>query len=158
MSDLDPFPLEVFWYLLFGGIVQLLAALIVAPIFCAIGYFVLRKSVYHVLRAYLIFNGFLLFWGCLGNYACLRFALDKLYVSADRLVDWIPFIPFGQWILDQSLGPVHGHLIPPATLGELRWIWLAFAVPVWLLSYFSTVYVLHFPVFRIFPFRCEPKT
>jgi hypothetical protein len=138
---MDSFPVELATYIAFGGLLQTLAALLAAPVFLAIGHFFFHRTLRALLRVYLVFNGFLLFWGCLANYAWLSLTLNKLYMSADRLVDWLPFVPFGQWVLNQSLGPIHGHLIAPATLWQLRFIWLAFAVPVWVLTYMSTVYL-----------------
>lgn len=133
---------ESFFYLFFAGFVQTGGALLIAPFFLPIPQRLRSTSFASVLHAYFVFNGFLLLWGCLGHYAFHVTTFGKLYVSADRLVDWYPFIPFGQWVLDQSLGDLHGHLLGSATLWQLRWIWLAFAAPVWLLTYASTIFTL----------------
>ena len=133
---------ESAFYLLAAGFVQLLGALLVAPFFFAVARRLSDTSFSRLLRAYLVFNAFLLFWGCFGHYAFHSITFGRLYVSADRVVDWFPFIPFGQWVLDQSLGQQRGHLIGTATLWQLRLIRLAVAAPVWLLTYASTAFTL----------------
>ena len=143
---------ESVFYLMAAGFVQSLGALLIAPFFFPIARRLNDTSFPRLLRAYLIFNGFLLFWGCFGHYLFYSVTFGRLYVSADRVVDWFPFIPFGQWVLDQSFGQQHGHLIGTATLWQLRLIWLAVAVPVWLLTYASTAFALRlrFPRFPSF--------
>ena len=150
---MESFPIESFFYLYWGGFVQALCALLIAPLFFPIARRLSNSSFSRVLRAYLVFNAFLLFWGCLGHYVFLLLTYGKLYTSVDRVVDWFPFIPFGQWVLDQGFGrESHGHLIGTATLWQLRLIWLAVAAPVWLLTYASTAFALglrlpRFPTF-----------
>ena len=146
--------MESFWtesayYLLFGGLVQSLGALLIGPFFFAIVLHFRDTSFASLLRGFLVFNAFLLFWGCFGSYVFLSISYGRLYVSADRFVDWLPFIPFGQWVLDQSLGQQHGHLVGGATLWQLRLIWIAVAAPVWLLTAASTAFALrlHLPRF-----------
>ena len=101
---MDSFFTESYFYLTTAGFVQALGALLIAPFFFPIARRLRGTSFSRLLRAYLIFNGCLLVWGCLGHYAFTAFTFGRLYVSADRLVDWYPFIPFGQWVLDQSFG------------------------------------------------------
>ncbi len=139
---MDSFLTESGFYLLVAGFVQGMGALIIAPFFIPIARRLTNPSFPSVLRAYLVFNAFLLFWGCLGHYTFHSMTFGRLYVSADRMVDWFPFIPFGQWVLDQSLGQQRGHLVGTATLWELRLIWFAVAAPVWLLTYVSTALAL----------------
>lgn len=132
-------------YLVVAGIVQLVCAVLIAPFLCFIALRFSDKPLSRLFRAYVVFNAFLLLWGCLGNNLFLFLTYDKLYISVDRLVDWFPFIPFGQWVLDQNFGgdSPHGHLIGTATLWQLRLMWLAVAAPVWLLAYISTALSLH---------------
>jgi hypothetical protein len=149
---MESFFTESGFYLVAAGFVQSLGALLIAPFFFPVARRLSGASFPTLLRAYLIFNAFLLFWGCFGHYLFHSVTFGRLYVSADRVVDWFPFIPFGQWALDQTLGPQRGHLIGTSTLWQLRLIWLAVAAPVWLLTYASTVFVLRlrFPRFPSF--------
>lgn len=135
---------ESFVYLLIAGSVQCIGALILAVFFFPLGRYYTRRSFTELLRPYLLFNVFLLFWGCLGHFAFHSLTFGKLYYSADRVVDWFPFIPFGQWILNQTLGTERSYLIDGATLGHLRMIWLAIAMPVWLFAYGSTIRTMRF--------------
>ncbi len=149
---MESFFTESYFYLTIAGFVQALGALLIAPFFFPIARRLTDTSFPSVLRAFLTFNGCLLVWGCLGHYAFTAVTFGRLYVSADRLVDWYPFIPFGQWVLDQSFGEQRGQLLGGTSLWHLRLIWLAVAAPVWLFSYASTRFLLrlHFPHFPSF--------
>lgn len=153
MVPVESFMVESGYYLFFVGVLQFVLALLVSPIIVVGARKLLQISYGRVLRAYLVFNVFLLFWGCLGSYIFLRITYGKLYVSADRMWDWLPFAPFGQWVLDQTLGPARGHLIGDATLHQLRLIWFAVAVPVWLLAFVSTALVVRRSFWPFPPFR-----
>lgn len=135
---MESFLTESIFYVIAAGFIQCAGALLVAPFFFPIALRIRNVSFPSILRAYLVFNVFLLLWGCIGHYVFLSITFGKLYVSVDRLVDWYPFIPFGQWVLDQNLGNERGHLVGGATLWQLRFIWLAIAAPVWALTYLST--------------------
>ena len=150
---MESFLVESGYYLLLAGFLQAVLALLIAPVFLLVGRRLFGISYWPLLRTYLIFNGFLLVWGCLGSYIFLRIAYGKLYVSADRMFDWLPFAPFGRWVLDQTLGPLHGHLIGNTTLRQLRLLWLAVAIPVWLLAFVSTALVVRRSFWPFPPFR-----
>lgn len=140
---MDSFLTEARFYLFVVGLLQGILALLLAPFFFPIAKRLKSTGFIPIFRAYLIFNLFLLGWGCLAHYVVHILTFHRLYVSMDRLVDWIPFIPFGQWVLNQFLVPgQHGYLIPPAKLWHLRLIWLAFAATVWTATYYSTMAVL----------------
>ena len=139
-------------YVIYVGFLQAFAGLLVAPFFFPLAARLGYTSFSQVLRAYLIFNCCLLFWGCLGHYVFHSVTYGKLYVSADRLADWLPFIPFGHWVLNQSLGTQRGHLIGEATIWQLRLIWFAVALPVWMLTYATSVYVIRLRVPRFCAF------
>lgn len=136
---MDPFIFESTIYLMVTGFVQFCAAMFAAPLVIPLMVRIRRITYPQAVRVFLAFNLFLLFWGCIGHYAFLSHTYGKMYVSVDRLVDWYPFIPFGQWVLDQGFGgEFRGKLLGTATLWDLRLLWLAFAIPVWLLSWLST--------------------
>ncbi len=136
---MDSFLFETRIYLIWVGFIQFICAVLAAPLFYLVAIRVKKMTFQAFFRAYVFFNGFLLLWGCLGHYAFLSLTYEKSYVSVDRLVDWFPFIPFGQWVLDQGFGgESHGHLIGSATLWQLRLVWFAIALPVWLLAFAST--------------------
>lgn len=143
-QDMEPvsFVKETTFYLLWGGPVQLFWAIIVAPFAYLISSRIWRLPFHNFLSGYVVFNAFLLFWGCFGSYTFMAISFGKLYTSVDRIVDWYAFIPFGQWVLDDGFGgDAHGHLIGNAKLHELQLLWLAVALPVWLLAISSTIWV-----------------
>jgi hypothetical protein len=82
-------------------------------------------------RQTLVFNALLLLFGCLANSLWMLLAYNRWYISADTLVDFIPFIPFGQWVLNVSMGKEHGHLIGGTRLYQLQLLWLLLAGSVW---------------------------
>ena len=136
---MNSFVPEASFYLVFAGMDQFCAAVLAAPLIVPLMVRIRRITYPRALAVYGVFNLVLLIWGCLGNYIFMSLAYEKMYVSVDTFVDWYPFIPFGQWVLDQGFGgDSHGRLLGNATLGELRLLWLALAAPVWLLTWIST--------------------
>ena len=75
----------------------------------------------------------LILWvvGCVGNSLFMVLAYERLYVSADTLVDFIPFIPFGQWVLDHQFGQLEGRLLNGAYLWHLQALWACVSALVW---------------------------
>lgn len=125
---------ESFIYAYFIGVLQLVAVAAVA-LFTVPAIFVRGLRAYlSCLNRLLLFNVFLLAFGVVGNAAWYVTAWDKLYVSMDPLVDFVPFIPAGQWILDAEYGGQHGFLINGATVWSLRVLWAAIASAVWWLT------------------------
>ncbi|MES2924659.1 MAG: hypothetical protein V4819_24110 [Verrucomicrobiota bacterium] len=136
---------ETILYFFWGGFVQFCLSVLVAPFLYLITLRISKKSFHTLFRAYAVFNVCLLLWGCLGSYILMATAYGKLYTSVDRLVDWYAFLPFGQWVLDDGFGGEwHGHLIGGASLWQLRLLWLAVALPIWLLALASTRLALRF--------------
>ena len=128
---------EAHVYLWIAGIAQ--SVVVALPL--AIGFALLgrRPPPLASFKAWVLVNACLLVFGCLGHWVWLSITWHKLYVSADRLVDFFPFIPFGQWALNQNLGEEHGRLLNGTSLWELRLIWSAIALPVWVLSLASVL-------------------
>lgn len=78
-----------------------------------------------------LFNALLLSLGCAANSIWMVTIYERWYTSADTVVDFLPFLPFGQWVLDQEFGGARGRLLGGATLRQLQALWLAVAAPVW---------------------------
>lgn len=147
---------EAILYFFWGGFVQFCVAVLAAPILYLVALRVSRKSFHTLFRAYAVWNVFLLLWGCLGSYVFMSIAYGKLYISVDRLVDWYAFLPFGPWVLDDGFGGEwHGHLIGDTTLWQVRLLWLAVALPIWLLALSSTRLTLR--VLSSLPSRCHSE-
>ena len=134
---------EASCYLLVAGIAQ--CVMVALPL--GIGFALLHRRFprFASFRAWVLVNGCLLALGCLGHWVWLSITWHKLYVSVDRLVDFYPFIPFGQWVLDQGFGNMRGRLLNDTSLWELRLIWAAISIPVWVLSC-ASVFLFRKPV------------
>jgi hypothetical protein len=137
VGEMGSFWIESFFYCCVAGFLQLCAILLFATV--ALPLMVLRnwRTYLRTVGLFCLFNAFLLAWGSIGNYLWLSLTWQKLYFSMDRVVDWFPYIPFGQWVLDQEYGGETGRLLNGATMGQLRFIWAAIATAVWALSGFS---------------------
>jgi hypothetical protein len=130
--DMSDRLLDVLCYLWLMGMIQgtLLIAMIV--VFLPFGFFTKSRRFYtNLVYNSAIFNILFLIFGCVGNSAWMLLTYNRLYVSADTVVDYFPFYPFGQWALDVTFGSFKGHLIGPGTIGSLRIIWFAITCFVW---------------------------
>jgi hypothetical protein len=78
-----------------------------------------------------LFNMVLLFVGCAANSLWMALVYQRWYVSADTVVDFLPFVPFGRWVLDQEFGEFRGRLLGSASLHRLQWAWLALSILTW---------------------------
>lgn len=133
---MDSFWEEAFVYLVVLGLLQGVGVLLFSAICLA---FIPRLGFRRYLArvsSFALFNALLLVWGCLGHYVWLYFTFEKFYVSVDRMVDWFPFFPFGPWVLAEDFAG-SGRLLNGATIGMLRAVWAAVAIPVWLLTALS---------------------
>ena len=140
---------ESLCYFVWAGFIQAFGGLLLIPFFVPFASRLGITSFPRLLWAYVVFNACLLFWGALGHYAFHSLTYGKLYVSADRVADWLPFIPFGPWVISREFAGRHGQLLGDASVGQLFLIWLAIAVPVWALTFYSTRCVLRLRLFAI---------
>src|SRR5262245_11572743 len=96
--------LDVVCYLYLVGLGQGLL-LITAIVLLLPLRFIKSPSLYtNCISCMAVFNLSLLFFGCIGNSLWMLLTYNHLYVSADTVVDYFPFIPFGKWVLDVSFG------------------------------------------------------
>jgi hypothetical protein len=126
---------DAYFYVLFvGGFHALLvgaAVILLIPRLVLGGW----AKYFRALRRFLLLNALLLVFGILGNAVWMTFIYDNRYISQDTVVDFFPFIPFGQWVLDQEWGGKTGSLLNGATLWELRGWWALVAGVVWALTF-----------------------
>lgn len=118
-------------YLLFVGPVHLgiflLIALLLAPLA-----FVRSPARYgSLIERLALFSGLLLFVGALCNVAWMELVYRRFYFSQDTVVDFLPFLPFGQWVLEVEWAGQPGGLLNGAALWHLQALWLLFAVLAW---------------------------
>jgi hypothetical protein len=79
----------------------------------------------------LVFGSVFLVAGCIDNSVFMLVAYERMYVSRDTVVDFFPFIPFGQWVLDSEFAGRRGQLLNGASLRQIQLLWAAIAAPVW---------------------------
>lgn len=129
------FVIDSFLYLVIIGILHtlfvLVSFLVLLPLVPDSGWGMFARR----MRAVAFFNLSLLLWGCVGHYAWHLLTFETLYVSVDRLIDWVPFFPFGRWVIDRSFGVETGRLLNGATILQLQIVWAGVALPVWLLAW-----------------------
>jgi hypothetical protein len=53
----------------------------------------------------------------------------RFYIPRDPLVDWVPFVPSGVWVLDPQAG---GRFVNDGSPALLWCAWAMLAVPVWI--------------------------
>jgi len=78
-----------------------------------------------------LFSVLLLLSGAIVNAAWMGLVYNRLYFSQDTVLDFIPFIPFGQWVLDVKWGDETGALLGGASLWHLQVVWFLFALVAW---------------------------
>jgi hypothetical protein len=118
-------------YLVFGGmataVALLLAVLFVCPV--AVGRGVRWWG--RLTRRLSIFVCVLFLCGLPANVAFTLFMRERFYTDNDPILDWLPWIPSGDWIIDWAC---QGHYLNGASAWTLRLVWLILAVPVWSLT------------------------
>src|SRR5689334_5175170 len=136
-------PVELLMYCMFGGLVQIAAAAAVMPFYLLLGRYLFRRPFTWLIQVYGIFNACLFFWGGVGDLNRFTNTYDKLYHSVDGTVDWYPFIPFGQWVLDSGFGgDASGRLLGNTTLQQLQQIWWVMATCEWVLTFVCTIAII----------------
>lgn len=149
-SDMDTFADDFIFYVLFVGLNQVLIAMAVALIFVPILARATKRGYGNLLGQFALLNIFLLVWGAMGNSLWLYLTNNRLSVADDCPV-WAPFVPFGQWVLDNATGWSGGwQLHGGTTIEQLQWIWAAIAFPVWAISFLS-VYISRAIIARLVP-------
>jgi hypothetical protein len=82
-------------------------------------------------RLWSVFASIFLLVGCIGNSVFMLVTYERMYVSRDTVVDFFPFIPFGQWVLNAEWAGQRGTLLNGASLRQIQLIWAAIAAAVW---------------------------
>lgn len=117
-------------YLIFGGAFHLVTFLLLALLLAPIA-FQSSARYFSIIERIGLFSSFLLLTGAILNEVWMLFVYQRLYYSQDTVVDCFPFIPFGQWVLDQEWGGEKGALLAGAELWHLQALWLVFAAIAW---------------------------
>ena len=73
----------------------------------------------------------LVFASAIGQALWALLAWKKLYESMDPVVTFVPFLPFGQWVLDFEWGGRPGSLLGNATMLQVKALWWSIATLVW---------------------------
>lgn len=117
---------ESVWY---TGCSTAVAALLLGTLFIVASPVAFWSGVWPALDAFrriATFAGILVVCGVPANLLFVLAFRDRYYVTADPIVDWMPWIPSGNWILDVTCG---GHYLGGASVVTLRIAWALLAVP-----------------------------
>lgn len=126
---------EVFLYVVIGGLATILAAgiavLVLVPwvAFRGIRIFAARCLQSWVLLA------FVFVLGIPANALFTALMRYSAYVPRDALVDWLPFVPSGDWVVDFVCG---GYYLPGVSATTLASVWAVLALPTWLFAWRSS--------------------
>jgi hypothetical protein len=123
---------ETLWYL---GASLAVGALLLGVIFVVgspIAFWVGVWPALEVFRRLALFAGLVVLLGVPCNLIFVVALRDRYYVAADPIVDWIPWLPSGNWILDEACG---GHYLAGASVVTLRVAWALLAVPTWISAF-----------------------
>ena len=128
---MSEFTSDLFVTAVFTGVLQLMFALPVAAILCV---FRQRGS---LLRLCALFNLFLFVWSVFGGAVWLSLTEHRLAVLDDAPV-WSAVFPFGRAMLDHAAGGSDGwEFLGGTSMNQLRVLWGATVLPVWLLAALS---------------------
>jgi hypothetical protein len=73
--------------------------------------------------------------GVPANLVFIAYFRYHAYIPGDPVVDWVPFVPSGSWVIDPNF---RGHFINGGSPELLRQAWVVLAVPVWALALWLT--------------------
>ena len=122
---------ETLYYCFFAAFytaaVLLVLLLLVSPAALWVGW----QSFWQFCRASASFAAVLVAAGIPANIVFVAALRNRYYVTADPIVDWLPWAPSGDWVLDIGCG---GHYLRGASAVTLRIAWAALAIPTWLAS------------------------
>ena len=123
---------EAFFHLLFMGPLYLVVFSVLGVIIAAVQG--VRCGIQSAALGFLKTLGsgvILLLVGALGNAIWAIGAWQKLYVSMDPVVTFVPFLPFGKWALACEWDGQTGGLLGNATMLEVQIFWWLTAILVW---------------------------
>jgi hypothetical protein len=129
---------ETLWYLgasiAVGALLLGLAFIVGSPIAFWVGVW----PALHAFRTLALFAGLLVLCGVPSNLLFVMGLRDRYYVAGDPIVDWLPWVPSGDWILDRCCG---GRYLDGASAMTLRLAWALLALPTWVAALVVLRYV-----------------
>ena len=123
---------ETAWYL---GASTAVGALLLGAVFVVGSPFAFWVGIWpalEVFRMLAVFAGILVLCGVPSNLIFVIALRGRYYVAADPIVDWLPWLPSGDWILDTACG---GHYLDGASVATVRTAWAILALPTWVAAF-----------------------
>ncbi len=135
---------EIFLYITVSGVLQILIYILCVFLLFFLKLAIKFENIKRKIAKIGLFNVIFLIFGSFGNVIWMKNIYGFYYKSQDTLVDFFPYIPFGQWVLNQFfIDPnIRGVLIADTTLLKMRGIWFIFAITVWVFSIVVTFYII----------------
>jgi hypothetical protein len=123
---------ETYYYCLFG--VPLTAVLLVVLLVAATPVILVWdvRAYARLARDAAVFALILVTCGIPANAAFVLLCRGRLYVPGDPIVDWLPWVPSGDWTIGRSDG---GHYLPGGRASKLRIYWAVLAIPTWIVAW-----------------------
>lgn len=118
-------------YFMFGGFFHLASFLLLALLLVPIVFVRSFDHYLFLIERIALFSASLLFTGAVLNAVWMLLIYERFYYSQDTVIDCSPFIPFGQWVLDQRFGDEAGALLAGTQLWHLQALWALFALCAW---------------------------
>lgn len=135
LSLWNPLPIRgissLYLYFVVAGAFHLVMFLLLALLLAPVAFVRSPDRYLSLIERAGLFSALLLLSGAILNSAWMMLVYERFYYSQDTVVDWFPFIPFGQWVLDVRWGDETGALLGGAELWHLQGLWLLFAVLAW---------------------------
>jgi hypothetical protein len=123
-------PIEAFGYFVVMGFFHL--AVMIAVLLLAVPLlFVSRRMYFVYTRGFCVFNVLLLVLSSILNGVWSCAIWGNIYFSTDYVIDFTPFWPITQNLIDMSFGDVSGDIFYGLSILHVQAIWLGFAFAAW---------------------------
>ena len=129
IANLPEVLLSSFGFVLIGGLATaLLSAAATLPLALASPLLGFRRTTQLIRRVFL-FVALLHGVSFIANAVFVGAFRNRLYYSADPVIDFLPYLPFSGFASDPACG---GHLLGGASESTYFTAWMLFAIPVWI--------------------------
>ena len=120
-----------FGYVFFGGIASAVALVVVESSILASGWLIGWPSALAISGRVFVGGVVLFVVGMPASVIYSAVVRDRVFTDNDPIVDWLPWIPSGGWIIDRAC---QGRYLPGGAPWMLTAAWAVLALPVWMVT------------------------